>query len=215
MVDRRTRIAGSAAGGALALGGWYATRHQPRACRGQAARHLGAGIAHAITLNKPNLAGRLQALVPPPFLQGDKAMAEAAARASGSRSFVAGNAPYIADPGRMLASLLVGHTLTRVAIKAERADLPVGVAFALFADEAIGPNSLRDAMQREWYGAWLDLARHDDFVGVQNYKRWRWNDKGRVNPPHFSAFNTMGSEIYPPSLANAVRYAHAVTGRRC
>ena len=25
MVDRRTRIAGSAAGGALALGGWYAT----------------------------------------------------------------------------------------------------------------------------------------------------------------------------------------------
>ncbi|MBC7491712.1 MAG: family 1 glycosylhydrolase, partial [Novosphingobium sp.] len=110
-------------------------------------------------------------------------------------------------------SLLAGHTLAQAAIKAERADLPVGVALALFADEAIGPNSLRDAMQREWYGAWLDLARHDDFVGVQNYKRWRWNDKGRVNPPHLSTFNTMGSEIYPPSLANAVRYAHAVTRR--
>ncbi|WP_295637647.1 family 1 glycosylhydrolase [Novosphingobium sp.] len=198
-----------------ARGGWLAEGAAELFARfcGRAAQHLGAGIAHAITLNEPNLAGRLQALVPPPFLQGDKAMAEAAARASGTRTFVAGNALYIADPARMQANLLVGHTLARAAIKAVRPELPVGVALALFADEAIGPNSLRDAKQHEWYGAWLDLARHDDFVGVQNYERWRWDDKGRVKPPHFSSFNTMGSEIYPPSLANAVRYAHAVTRR--
>jgi beta-glucosidase len=198
-----------------ARGGWLvegAAKLFARFC-GRAAQHLGTGIAYAITLNEPNLAGRLQALVPPPFLEGDKAMANAAARVSGSRTFVAGNALYIADPGRMQANLLAGHTLARAAIKAVRPDLPVGVALALFADEAIGPNSLRDAKQRELYGAWLDLAQHDDFVGVQNYERWRWDDKGRINPPHFSTFNTMGSEIYPPSLANAVRYAHAVTRR--
>ena len=31
MIDRRTLIAGSAAGAALGLGGWYASKHQPRA----------------------------------------------------------------------------------------------------------------------------------------------------------------------------------------
>ncbi len=198
-----------------ARGGWLvdgAAELFARFC-GKAATHLGDAIGYAITLNEPNLAGRLQALVPPAFLAGDKAMGEAAARASGSATFVAGNALYIADPARMQANLLAGHKLGRAAIKAACPDLPVGVALALFADEAVGANSLRDAMVREWYGAWLDLARHDDFVGVQNYERWRWNDKGRVKAPRFSSFNTMGSEIYPPSLANAVTYAHAVTGR--
>ncbi|GAC1406477.1 MAG: hypothetical protein NVSMB69_06080 [Novosphingobium sp.] len=72
------------------------------------------------------------------------------------------------------------------------------IALALLVDEAIGPNSLRDARQSEWYAARLDPARHDDFVGVLNCEWQRWDDKGRINPPHVSTFNTMGSEFYPP-----------------
>jgi beta-glucosidase len=74
----------------------------------------------------------------------------------------------------MQANLLSGPKLARVAIKAVRPDPPVGVALALFADEAVGHNKLRDALQREYYGAWLDQVRQDHIVGDQNFERWRW-----------------------------------------
>jgi beta-glucosidase len=198
-----------------ARGGWQnpdAPRLFARYCD-RAARHLASGIGHALTLNEPNLAGKLEALVPPQFLAGDKAMSEAAARASGSTLFTAGNALYIADPAAMQANLLAGHKAGRAAIKAVRPDLPVGVSLAFFDDEAVGTASLRDAMCEKFYGPWLDLARADDFVGVQNYERWRWTDKGRLPPARWASLNTTGAEIYPPSLAGSVRYAHAKTGR--
>ena len=49
----------------------------------KAARHLAAEIGYATTLNKPNLAGVLQDLLPGGLFEKDRAMAEAAARACG------------------------------------------------------------------------------------------------------------------------------------
>ena len=198
-----------------ARGGWEhagAVKLFARYCD-KAARHLAAGIGYATTLNEPNLAGKLQNLVPAQFLAGDKAMAEAAARLAGSQVFAAGNALYTNDLRATQANLLAGHKAGREAIKAVRADLPVGVSLAMFDDQAVGKASLRDAKRDYFYGDWLAAARSDDFLGVQNYERSVWTDTGKLPPPPGARTNTMGAEVYPPSLAGAVRYAHAASGR--
>jgi beta-glucosidase len=66
-------------------------------------------------------------------------------------------------------------------------------------------------MRKKLYGDWLEVAKDDDFVGVQNYERTVWNDKGKVPPPENSIRNWGGAEVYAPSLAGAIRYAHSVT----
>src|SRR5262249_58642222 len=98
------------------------------------------------------------------------------------------------------------------AMKGVRGDLPVGVSLAISDDQAEGPNSVRDARRALFYGAWLEAAKGDDFLGVQNYARARWGDKGNLGAPAGAQLNGMGQEIYAPSLAGAVRYAHAATG---
>lgn len=198
-----------------ARGGWNDAASPDLFARycARAAKHLAAQIGYATTLNEPNLAGVLQELLPGNLLGGDRAMAEAAARALGVDLFQPGNALYVRDPARTQAHLLEAHRKGRAAIKAVRPDLPVGVSLAMIDDQAVGAHSLRDAKRERYYGPWLRAARDDDFIGVQNYERAVWNDTGRLPPPADAVTNTMGSEVWPPSLAGVVRYAHAATGR--
>jgi beta-glucosidase len=198
-----------------AAGGWTSPRSIDlfrRYCD-RAARHLAAQIGYATTLNEPNLAGILQAVLPPQLAEkliaGEHAMSEAAARANGGTKFLAGNALSSDNAEAVQTNLLAGHKAGREAIKAVRPDLPVGVSLAMFDDQAAGKNSIRDAMRAKLYGRWLDAARGDDFVGVQNYERSVWNDKGKLPPPPGAELNYAGSEVYPPSLAGAVRYAYS------
>ena len=178
----------------------------------RAARHVAAGIGHATTLNEPNLAGILSGLLPPELFEVDKAMSESGARASGTPHFLAGNGLYVPSPEQMRIALIAGHRAGRAAIKAVRSDLAVGVSLAMFDDQAAGKDSLRDAMRAKYYGAWLDAVKGDDFLGVQNYERSVWTSTGKLPPPKDARTNAMGAEVYPPSLAGAVRYAHAATG---
>jgi beta-glucosidase len=79
--------------------------------------------------------------------------------------------------------LIAGHKAGKAAIEAVRSDLPVGISLAMFDDQALGPDSLCDAKRQENYGAWLDVAKSDDFLGVQNCERVIWDSKGKVPPP--------------------------------
>jgi len=178
----------------------------------KAARHLAGEIGYATTLNEPNLAGVLQDLLPGFLFEKDKVMADAAAKAAGVAHFQPGNALYIRDPATTQANLLRGHALGRAAIKAVRGDLPVGVSLAMVDDQAVGKNSLRDEKRERFYGAWLRAVKGDDFLGVQNYERSVWNDKGKLPPPPGARLNAHGAEVYAPSLAGVVRYAHEATG---
>ena len=178
----------------------------------RAARHLASGVGYALTFNEPNLLRLLRGILPPPLIEGQRAMLAAAARATGAAQFVAANAANPEDVETMLPIMVAAHKAGRAAIKAARSDLPVGVSLAMADDQAVGPNSLRDAKRREVYGAWLDAARGDDFLGVQNYERVRWDATGRVPPPADAVRNWSGAEVYAPSLAGAVRYAHQATG---
>lgn len=176
------------------------------------ARRLADRIGYALTLNEPNLSGKLQYLLPGDLMSADKAMSEAAARACASEHFEAGNSLYVRDPDRTQAQLMRAHELGRAAIKATRGALPVGVSLAILDDQAVGERSLRDEKREYFYGPWLRLARGNDFLGIQNYERSVWDEKGKQPPPPGAITNTMGAEVYPPSLANVARYAHSVAG---
>ena len=181
----------------------------------RAARHLAPEIGYATTLNEPNVITVIRNTLSPQMLAGFTAalnkMSEAAAHAVGSTQFVTGNTLAVDDIDALTRNMIAGHKGARAAIKAVRSDLPVGVSLAMPDDEAIGSNSIRDAIRAKTYGAWLDVAKADDFLGVQNYERVLWDDKGKVEPPKAGGDrNAAGGEVYPASLANAVRYAYSV-----
>ncbi|MYM83385.1 family 1 glycosylhydrolase [Duganella sp. FT50W] len=182
----------------------------------RAARHLSAHIGYALTLNEPNLSGVLHLVLPPGvgerLYASDKAMSEAIAKKFNVPLFLLGNGLWLPDAERVRRNMLQAHKLGRQAIKAVRGDLPVGASLAIIDDQAAGPDSKRDAMREQLYGEWLRAVRHDDFVGVQNYERTVWDAQGKVPAPAGVVRNMAGSEVYPPSLAGAVRYAHAVAG---
>lgn len=173
---------------------------------------LGDRIHSVITFNEPNLLLLLKTVLPPQVFDGERAMLHAAARALGVPRFVCANIAAPDDLPALQQGLLAAHAAGKAAIKAVRPSLPVGVSLAMTDDQAVGRNSLRDAMREEKYGAWLRAARSDDFIGVQNYERSVWNDKGLVPPPADAVRNWSGAEVWAPSLAGAVRYAHAATG---
>lgn len=177
------------------------------------AKELGDLPHAAITLNEPNILLILKPMLPPPVWDMQKRTNEAAAKHLGVEKFVCANVAGIDDLPALQKGLLAAHTAGRNAIKAVRPDLPVGVSLAMLDDQAAGRNSIRDSIRAELYGAWLELAKADDFIGVQNYERAIWGDKGRLPAPAGSAVNWSGAEVWPGSLAGAVRYAHAATGR--
>jgi beta-glucosidase len=178
----------------------------------RSARHLAAGIGYATTLNEPNLFNLLRVILPPAMLSGLQPMLAAARRATASENFVGGNAVAPEDIDAMTVGLIAGHKAGRAAIKSVRPDLPVGVSLAMPYDVAVGENSLRDEMRVRMYQPWLDAVRGDDFLGVQNYERQMWDSHGRLPAPKGVPVNYAGAEVYPPSLAGSVRYAHEATG---
>jgi beta-glucosidase len=180
----------------------------------RAARHLAKAIGRATTLNEPNLL-RLLAWLDLPSAMKDlqRAMLDKAARTLGVAKFTASNAANTEDLESIQTNLLEGHRRGRQAIKAARPDLPVGVSLAVVDDQAVGAHNRRDEKRAQVYGAWLEAVKGDDFVGVQNYERTQYDEKGAVPPPRGVPLDGMGREIYPPSLSNAVRYVHEQTAR--
>jgi len=196
-----------------AAGGWTNSESPTLFARfcDRATRHLGAQIGYATTLNEPNIVSLLRVVLPAQIFEAQRAMLQAAARATASQKFVGGNAVNPEDIDAVTANLVAGHKAGRAAIKMVRPDLPVGVSLAMFDDQATGPHSIRDAMRAKLYQPWLEVVRGDDFLGVQNYERQVWNSEGKVPAPAGVEVNYMGSEVYPPSLAGAVRYAYQAT----
>ncbi|GGL35382.1 family 1 glycosylhydrolase [Caulobacter rhizosphaerae] len=199
-----------------ARGGWTAQDAADlfgRFCD-RSARHLADGLGYATTLNEPNLPEVVRAAIPPEMLAKltpvFQASAEAQARAAGSKVFIVGNSISYDDPAAVTANKIAGHRAGRAAIKAVRGDLPVGVSLAIPDDQALGEQSLRDTMRARQHGAWLEAVRGDDFLGVQNYERAVWDDKGKVEAEAAGDRNLAGTPIFADSLANAVRYAYGV-----
>ncbi len=191
------------------MGGWTnpdAAKLFARYCE-RAAKHLGDGIQSAITLNEPNLMRMLRFKLPPIVFANNDAVMAAAAKAYNSTAFVSQFIENEAQTDAMLPIMINAHRMGKAAIKSVRSNLPVGVSLAIEDDQAIGPNSRRDAKRLDCYAPWLEVARDDDFVGVQNYERARINSEGQMPVADDAPKSTLGAEIYPASLSGAVRYA--------
>lgn len=198
-----------------AQGGWMnaeAPQLFARYCD-RVARAIGADIAMAMTLNEPNILAILRPMLPGQVWDLQRATLEAAARRLGVERFSCANIAAKEDIDAVEAGLAEGHKAARIAIKAVAPDLPVGLTLSVIDDQAAGRNSIRDRVREETYGKWLELAKSDDFIGVQNYERAVWGEKGRLPPPADSDRNWSGTEVWAPSLAGAVRYVHEATGR--
>jgi beta-glucosidase len=176
----------------------------------RAMKHLGSGIGHAMTLNEPNIVPVLDVVLPPQAQPVIGAMLDSAAKALGTPALAVANATKQSDIPALTAALLKAHRAGKQAIKSVRSDLPVGLTLAMFDDQAVGAPDRRDAMRQRLYGMWLEAAREDDFIGVQNYERVLWGPEGRLPPPAGSVLTQGGGEVYAPSLANACRHAHSV-----
>ena len=105
------------------------------------------------------------------------------------------------------------HQAGRAAIKAVRGDLPVGLSLAISDDVGVGPDSAIERKRRIVYQPFFELARDDDFIGVQTYGRQYIGKEGPVAPPRDAARRANGEEWFPAAIGNTIRYAHQATGR--
>ncbi len=175
---------------------------------------FGDRIAYAVTLNEPDLPRLLSWLRLPEAVRAvERATLEAAGAKAGVPEYRLANVVLPEELAAMEAGLDAGHRAAREAIRARRADLPVGLSLAVMDDVVVGDDaSVRDRKRAEVYQRWLELARDDDFLGVQNYERVPYDADGQAPPGTGVPTNQMGTAIEPLSLAGAVRYAHSVAG---
>ncbi len=195
-------------------GGWPAVGAAEDFARfcGTVMDRIGDRIAIAITLNEPNLARVLEAVLPGAVWEGIGATLDAASRRAGVPAYRAGNVVRREELDLMEAAFERAHLAARAAIKARRPDLPVGLSLAVVDEVAVaGGEARRQEAIDVRYGRWFRLADGDDFLGVQNYERMTYHADGVVEPADAER-NEMGSPVEPASLAGAVRLCHESTG---
>ncbi|GIM92172.1 family 1 glycosylhydrolase [Paractinoplanes toevensis] len=169
---------------------------------------FGDRIAVAVTLNEPNLPHLLRWTAIPDFVRDlERATLEAASKAAGVERYRLTNVMVPEDLDAMGDGMSAGHLAARAAIKARRADLPVGFSLAIVDDQVVGDDpAVRDRKRAEVYARWLELARGDDYIGIQNYERHYYDGNGPIGD------HGPLSAVDARSLGETVRYAHAVTG---
>lgn len=177
-------------------------------------RRFGDRIAMAITLNEPNLYAMLSwAGMPPEVHDLERATLEAASTAAGVERYRTANVVLVEEFDVMRDGLAAAHVAAKAAIKAVRPDLPVGFSLAMTDDVALpGGEEIVARKRAEVYDFWLRLAAADDFLGVQNYERYRYDATGRLPAPEGASMSDMGSALDADSLRGAVVYAHQVSG---
>lgn len=195
-----------------AQGGWEVTRTADlfaRYCE-RVGRELGDLISAACTINELNSVQMLQTtgLIPP-----DEKIARSRWRSAAA--LVAGVAPeeFSAFPfctrSICLEVMQQAHRLGAQALRSGRGKFPIGMTIAMEEYEAApGGEALRDsALTAE--APFLEAARDDDFIGVQNYTRQRLGPNGRIAPEADAELTLMGYEFRPQALSAAIRRAAA------
>ena len=172
-----------------------------RYCERSAAA-LGDLIAYACTINEPEGLGEGGFIlgVNPPGRRGD-----------------------IEGMWKVVANVLEAHRLGAAAIRS-RARIPVGVTLALpdlQYEDGARPGDNHVELNARVSDQFFELARHDDFIGVQTYTRNRFGPEGPRGPhaewgkgPWEETVGTtqLGQEFYPQALGNTIRRAWRRTG---
>jgi beta-glucosidase len=196
-------------------GGWQnpsAPDLYARFCE-KAAKHLGDLVGYASTFNEPDIPQLLNWIK----LPGTQGM-------SLTESFQTGlakvrqqvNAPefsdfFLGDGKRIRDGLLAAHHKGRAAMKSVRSDMPVGFNLAMSDDQPAPEDSHLAEKRADVYGPWLDVAKHEDYLGVQVYSRSIVGKKDLL-PPKGAETTQVGWEFYPECVEHAVRYAAKEAG---
>lgn len=168
----------------------------------RAAGALGDLMAYACTINEPEGLGEGGFIlgINPPGRHGD-----------------------VEGMWRVTANVLEAHRLGAAAIRSE-ARIPVGVTLALpdlQYEDGAQPGETHVELNSRVSDRFFELARHDDFIGVQTYTRNRFGPEGPRGPhiewgkalPAETAETTqLGQEFYPAALGGSIRRAWRSTG---
>ncbi len=174
-------------------GGWDNPRtvERFRAYCEVAARHLGAGMDLAITMNEPNIPPLLGYSVGwfPPGLTDDAAWA------------------------RVNANYLAGHEAARDVLR-QATGAPVGMTLAMADWQVLpGGEDHLEQMRGRREDVYLASARSDDFIGVNTYTRHRVGPAGFLDVEDRVELTDMGYEYWPDALEATIRHAAAMTDR--
>ena len=205
-------------------GGWLDPR-RPTCSRGTAARSWtgsASGIAVAVTLYWLNLPRLLS------WIDLPEAVPHAGTRHPGGRERGRRRGPPTGFPNVVLPEEFdamadglsaVAHAAAKAAIKARRPDLPVGLSPRHRRRPGGRPGRRRGDGPRPETGRGVRAVAaarpHDDFLGVQNYERAPYDANGGCRRRPAPTLNQLGAEVYPLSLAGAVRYAPRGAECRC
>ena len=168
----------------------------------RAAAALGDLIAYACTINEPEGLGEGGYIlgVNPPGRKGD-----------------------IGAMWRVVEHVLDAHRRGAAAIRAE-AGIPVGVTLALpdlQYEDGASPGDSHVELNSRVSDRFFELARDDDFIGVQTYTRNRFGPEGprgthvewgKPLPVETENMTQLGQEYYPQALGNTIRRAWSSTG---
>jgi beta-glucosidase len=130
-------------------------------------RAFGDRIAYCHHVQRTQPAFHPEIVLPPQVWDIQKVTLEGAAKQLGVKRFVSANVAGFDDLPELQAGLAAAHKAGKAAIRPPRR-LPVGLSLSVIDDQAVGKNSIRDKMRADFYGMWIELAKSDDFVGVQN-----------------------------------------------
>ena len=176
----------------------------------RAARALN-GFTAACTLNELNL----PLIVRERFVNRPTWSEKAMARRAATEAALGGTLDHLflfAPAKAILDHGIQAHIRGREAIKSRHPNVPVGVTLSIQDEQAEpGAERLRDARRERFYGACLDAAAGDDFIGVQTYTRNVVRADGEAGPEKGHPLTLMGYEDRPQALAETCRYAWART----
>ena len=127
--------------------------------------------------------------------------------------------PGTVDPALVAAAhdnFCAAHTRAVEVLKAGPGDFPVGLTLSMADYQAVPADdpaavATRDRIRSSVEDRYLELARTDDFIGVQTYSRTRVGPDGELGAEDGVPVLPMGYEYYPEALAATIRQAWAVT----
>lgn len=175
---------------------------------------LGDRLAMAVTFNEPDLPRILTYSLPKEVTDLQRACLHAAGTKAGVERYRSGNVFLPEEVGQLEASFMTAHRAAVQAVRAARPGLPVGLSLAVIDESFVTPSGRRMALakRRVCYEPWVAATRGDDFIGVQNYEREVFGDRGPIPPAPGQEVNEAGSPVCPASLASSVVYVHQLTG---
>ena len=102
--------------------------------------------------------------------------------------------------------VMKAHVLAREAIRRVCPDVKIGMSLSLHDIQCVpgGEKNAEDAWTQE-FSHYLPAMDGDDFIGVQNYCRARYDSDGSMPAPDGAELTQMKFEFYPDSVGPVIR----------